>query len=326
VESDLALAALAAAPRAARADVRFFLRSLPDWYGDCPESRWLPYRPAPAHEALVRAYVLEDGSHYRLAYDDGTTFVIAANGRALWGKGPRGATLEDTATYLLGPVMGFVLRLRGTPSLHASVVAVDGRAVALAGHSGHGKSSSAAAFARLGFPVLGDDVAALTEDDATVRVQPAYPRVRLWPEAVEGMFGSEEALPRLTPTWPKRFLGLGGPEAPFHCEALPLAAVYVLDEREPGSREPAFQELGPREALLALVEHSYVAYLLDRDMRSREFALLSRVAGETPVVRVRPPDDLSQIGALCKAIATDVRERRLAVPKSARHEAAHAPV
>jgi hypothetical protein len=329
VETDLAPAAMAGLPRATRTDVRFFLRSLPGWYREVPERRWVPYRPAPAAESVVAASRLDDGSHYRLRYPDGTLFVIDAGVRMLWGEAPARATLDDTATYLLGPVMGFVLRLHGTPSLHASAVAVDGRAVVLAGHSGRGKSAAAAAFARLGHPVLGDDVAAVTQRRGTLHVQPAYPRVRLWPEAVEGMFGSAEALPLLTPTWSKRFLALGGRAAPFHRAALPLGAVYVLDEREPGLRAPRFEALAPREALVALVGHACVAYLLDRAMRSREFELFSRIAGETSVVRVTPPADLGRIESLCGAIAADARSRRAAAAgrRPARDAArGHAPL
>ena len=92
--------------------------------------------------------------------------------------------------------------------LHASAVAIEGRAVAIVGPSGAGKSSTAAAFARLGYPVLSDDIVALTGDGQRFHVQPAYPRVRLWPSAVTSLFGSRDALPRIVPDWEKRYLPL----------------------------------------------------------------------------------------------------------------------
>lgn len=325
VRADVPLAALAGLPSAGRADLRLFLESLPGWCTAIAESRWLPYgegpSAAPAGESCVRASRLDDGSHYRLQYADGTVFVIEAGGRALWAGSAPGATIDDTATYLLGPVMGFVLRLRGTPCLHASAVAVDGRAIVLAAHSGGGKSSTAAAFARLGFPVLTDDVAALADDGGTIRVQPAYPRVRLWPDAVEAMFGAAEALPRLTPTWSKRFLALDGADAPFQGESLPLGTIYLFEDRRAGLAAPVFEPLAPRTALLWLVGHSYVTYLLDRDMRAREFGLLARVARDAALVRVTPPDDIGRIEALCEAIAEDARCREACAGPPRRREA-----
>jgi len=328
VEVDVPLAALAGLPASARIDLHCRLGALPDWYADVPAQSWRAYGAGPsappAAESCVRASRLADGSHFRLEYGDGTVFVIEARGRTLWAAWPSAATLDDTATYLLGPVMGFLLRLRGTPCLHASAVAVDGAAVVLAGHSGAGKSSVAAAFARLGYPVLTDDVAALEAGREGIRVQPAYPRVRMWPESVAAMFGSEDALPRLTPTWSKRYLGLGGVAAPFQRDALALDAIYIFDDRRAGLPAPEIEVLPARTALLWLVGHSYVTYLLDKEMRAREFELLGRIAAEVPVARVVPPDDIGRIDALCAAIVRDARARRAARPPSRRERAAHA--
>ena len=133
---------------------------------------------------------------------------------------PDSSTLEDAATYLLGPVLGFVLRLRGITCLHASAVAVGDRAIALMGPANAGKSTTAAGFSRMGFPVLADDIVALSEPDEILRVQPAYPQLRLWPESAAFLYGSADALPRLTPTWDKRALDLTQNGCRFQCAAI----------------------------------------------------------------------------------------------------------
>jgi hypothetical protein len=56
-----------------------------------------------------------------------------------------------------------------------------------------------------------------------------------------------------------------------------------------------------------LVANTYVNYLLNDEMRLREFDMLSRVMAGTPVRRVRPAGDPSKIFELCKAIAADAR-------------------
>jgi hypothetical protein len=113
------------------------------------------------------------------------------------------------------------------------------------------------------------------------------------------MFGSPEALPRITPTWEKRFLGLDG--ARFQRERLPLAAIYVLEDRGPGS--PRIEPLEPPEALIWLVAHAYSAQLLDKRMRAREFECLARLVGQVPVARVAPSDDYGRLAQLCEELA-----------------------
>ncbi|MGB3655490.1 MAG: hypothetical protein WBA41_30365, partial [Rivularia sp. (in: cyanobacteria)] len=56
-------------------------------------------------------------------------------------------TLEEVTAGLVSSVMGCALRLQGIPCLHASVIAVDNRAIAIIGAKGAGKSTTAAALA-----------------------------------------------------------------------------------------------------------------------------------------------------------------------------------
>ena len=64
--------------------------------------------------------------------------------------------IDDVLTYFLGPVIGCVLRLKNKVCLHASVVNINGKAVAFIGEKTAGKSTLIAAFAALGYPVLSD--------------------------------------------------------------------------------------------------------------------------------------------------------------------------
>ncbi len=58
--------------------------------------------------------------------------------------------------------MGTALRLQGKICLHSSVIAVGEYALAIIGAKGAGKSTTAAALAKRGYPILADDIAVLT--------------------------------------------------------------------------------------------------------------------------------------------------------------------
>jgi hypothetical protein len=121
------------------------------------------------------------------------------------------------------------------------------------------------------------------------------------------LFGTENALPRITPTWDKRYFALDREGHQFQATPLPLGAVYVLGERQNTLAAPIVEELGAREAFMTLVANTYVNYLLDANMRNREFEVLSRVVTRVPVRRVSPSGDRSKVFELCEAIAADVR-------------------
>jgi hypothetical protein len=248
---------------------------------------------------------LAEGAYVRILYSDETEFIIDRSGTQVWARWPDQLTLEDTATYLLGPVLGFVLGVRGTHCLHASVASVEGKAVALLGPAGAGKSTTAAAFARRGHAVLSDDVAALSEQDGNFLIQPAYPRIRLWPSSVESLYGTPEALPRITPTWDKRHLDLTENGYRFQTSPLPLGAIYHLAPRCSDASAPRVESVTGQEALMTLISNTYAASMLGRPFQVREFELFNRLLHRTVLRRVVPHEDPCQISKLCDVILDD---------------------
>lgn len=190
------------------------------------------------------------------------------------------STPEDAATYLLGPVLAYALRHRGTLALHASAVVLDGGAVLIAGAPGAGKSTTAATYARAGATVITDDVAAIEWRDGRPFVMAGYPRLRLWGDVAKAMWGREEALPLLTPTWNKRFLDLTSHEYQFATEAQPVAAVYVLTGRAP---EGSLRQVQGHEAAITLLRHASVTDLLEEALREDELAQVARLASSVAV-------------------------------------------
>lgn len=257
---------------------------------------------ADVDEPALIVEILSDGVCYKFTYRDRTTFVIDSKGAEIWVTWVSPMTLEDAATYLLGPVMGFVLRLRGVICLHASAIVLNGGAIVLAGPAGAGKSTTAAAFAQNGYAVISEDVVPIKSDENCFFVEPGYPLIRLWPESVEALYQTSNALPLLTPNWDKRYLGLFDHGYKFHSAAIPLSAIYLLNARSDHSSAPCLVPLDGRAALVRLIANSYSYYLLDRKMRAKEFHLFGGLASSVPIVEVTPSTDPSRLPELLSLI------------------------
>jgi hypothetical protein len=257
-----------------------------------------------AGEPALRIWKVARGAFVRLEYEDGTQFWLDRRRENVWATWPDRLSLENTASYLLGPVLGLLLRLQGVTCLHASAVSFGERSVAFVGPAGAGKSTTAATFARQGYGVISDDIAALVERKGTFHLMPAYPHLCLWPESVKILYGSSEALPRFIPDWDKRRLDLGKQGTRFESRSLPLGAIYVLGDRR---RDPApyVEAMRPQSALLSLVADTYANKILDRDMRAKEFEVLGQLVSSVVVRRIYPNHDAARIGDLCRVIRED---------------------
>jgi hypothetical protein len=265
-----------------------------------------PYKDLAGNPAL-RIWKVAGSRHLRLAYFDGTQFWLDRDGTEVWATWPGNLEIEDTATYLLGPVLGILLRLRGVTCLHASAVAFGEKVVAFVGSEGAGKSTTAAALARCGHAILSDDVVALAERNGSFFVHPAYPYLCLWPESVQSLFGSPDALPQFSANYEKRFLSLGKQELRFAERALPLAAIYILGDRR-GDPAPTVEALAPQRAFLALVANTFATNTLDTTMRAKEFEILARLAPTVPIRALHAHQDGGRLPDLCDLLRKEVRE------------------
>ncbi len=248
-----------------------------------------------------------DGGYFVLQYSDGTRFTVERSGKEVFADWPDRFTVEDISPYLLGPILGFILRLRGTIPLHASAVSIAGHAIALMGPAGAGKSTTAGGFARRGYRVISDDVVALNDNGAKFLIPPGYPRVNLWAESVQALFGASDSLPFISPDWDKQFMPLDQ-ETQFETGALPLGAIYVLQRREEGLAAPVLGNLGGPEAFLALLGNTYMNYIPDPQLRRLEFEVIQRVLGHVPIRTIRAATDASMLFDLCETIGADAKE------------------
>ena len=304
---------LARGTSASPVDVRIRLNKLPSGGSSAGRVRWYQTERfnAQGRPNLVIWRTVPQGA-FHFVYDNQTEFLIQPDGREIWCAWAATATIADAAVYLRGPVLGFVLRLRGILCLHASAVAVGAAALAVVGSAGAGKSTTAAGFVKLGYPLLVDDVAALKAEGDAFHVLPGCPRLGLWPDAGVALYGNATPLPRLIPHggvnewWDKRYVDLEV-DRQFLQMPLPLAAIYLLGERVAASR-PCITHVSAKDALMRLAEDTYVNYALDASMRAEEFRALGRLVLTTRMRLVHQCERPTRVLDLCDAILEDYKE------------------
>lgn len=307
LEANVAIGALRGLASPSKVDVRVELGSMPAGlalHGDAWRECYVDPESDDRGRPCMRVHRCELFHH--IEFSDGVAVVVDARGDRVWVTWTAPSSFEDAVAYLLGSTLGFVLRLRGITCVHGGAIAVEGRAIALVGPSGAGKSSTTAGFARLGYAVLTDDLAALSERGGRIEVEPAFPRVHLWPQSAQSLFGSWESLPRITPAWDKRRLDLDRDGLRFQREPLPLAAVYFLGDRSPRNAA-AFEAIGPARALIELISDSHATEFVAGALRAQELDALSRMLAQAPARRVHPCEDLARVPDLCEAILRDFR-------------------
>jgi hypothetical protein len=254
---------------------------------------------------ILKIWKGNSGGDFFIRYSHGLTFrVDAALGRIDVYRAPQ-TSEKDVPLYVLGPVLGIVLRLRGLTCLHASAVEMAGKAVAFAGEMGAGKSTTASIFAQNGHAVLTDDIVALEKRGSHFSVQPGYPYLNLLPDSMALLSGEAEALPSAEPVLEKTKLMLDGKEQRFQSEELPLGAIYILAERSNEASSAVAESIAPQEALIALASNTYANKMLDAAMRAREFCTLGELVRSVPIRRLVAPARPTDARSLYRAIFDD---------------------
>jgi hypothetical protein len=188
-------------------------------------------------------------------------------------------------SFLLGPALGLLCHQRGLFPVQAACVGLGGKAVVLAGLSGAGKSTLAACLAGRGHPLLGDDISVI---DAAAAggpvVRPAFPRVKLWRDALDALGVAPDGLAENRAGQEKYHLAYPA-AASFIAEPLPLRAILLLAEPLPSGPE-ALRLLPEADAAIALCA---LVYRRDPALRMGRHAILSRdaaiLAAAVPVIR-----------------------------------------
>jgi hypothetical protein len=232
--------------------------------------------PASLDDASKKGVTWQIAGDRFLFHVPGVARFLLSAGREILFEPASGVAAGDVSIFLIGTVFGILLHQRGEIVLHASAVQVNGRAVLFCGSSGAGKSTLAAALAQRGFPLVADDLCAITlAAGAPPMVQPDGRHLKLWAQAIEE---PDLAAKRGAPVRNKlqKFFveptALAEPLPEPMSEPLPLGVVYALREARP-PHKPGIQRPNVVDAALILRRGAYRPLMVNRMGQKADYFL-----------------------------------------------------
>lgn len=229
-------------------------------------------------------FVSRDGSLF-FRIEDAGIFLIE-QGRRIIVNPKQNADEKKVRLFILGTCMAVIMMQRGILPLHGSAVVIDGWAYAFVGHSGAGKSTLSAALASRGYPLLTDDVVALTWDaGGRAIVSPGYPQQKLWQPSLDGFGMKEENYATVHAEITKYAIPV---QHYFHERAVPLAGIFELNPKPDDVRKPIqLTQVHGLERLHLLCTHTFRSTLVARQgLAQWLFETVSRLSASIEINRL----------------------------------------
>lgn len=207
--------------------------------------------------------------------------------------------------YICGFILPALLRRSECLTLHGSAVSGKNGALVFLGRQGSGKSTTAAALARIGYDIMCDDVVPIAPGPV---VQPGIARLKLLPDAFEAF--AADALPHLHDGVDKLQVDFGGSHAPA-----PLRAVFILEPGAGGAEihgggaaclpgaagRVGARKLGGMEKVKSV--YSHVSSIEGIDDPVQQFSRVPALLASAPVFSVSRPGDADSIAEVAETIA-----------------------
>ncbi len=259
-----------------------------------------PYQEWTGDGLVIGAQFFRLIEGYLVRFPDLADFEISLSGERIRSWPVPGAPAAAIRHLYLNQVVPLASSRSGRLMFHASAVAIGASCVAFMGPSGRGKSTLAATFAASGHAFLTDDGLSVRIVEGRRMVMPSHPSIRLWPDSQDAILEIlESPATDVADSGKARFLA--GPSLSFRDRPLPLERIYLLGDDSASAI--SFEALGPGQALIELVRHSFLLDIEHKDALASHFdelaALLARPA---LCFRLDYPRNFDQLAAVRKSI------------------------
>jgi hypothetical protein len=231
------------------------------------------------------AYGWIDGRDYCVLVPEVATFRFRPGGDEVTAfpatEGSENAVTDAYRTIALP----LALHVSGFEALHASAVDFEGVVVAFCALSETGKTTTAYALSRRGFPLWADDAVVFETGSDAGPVAHQVPFSANLRSEVRNFFDLADRVP--------------SPSAEGGADPLPLGAVVLLERSgNIGTPHADIRRLAPAEAIPLLVPHSQRFDLGNYEHRRRTVQNYLELVGHVPVLRARFVPGLDKLDAM----------------------------
>lgn len=194
---------------------------------------------------------------------------------------------DEIRLYLLGTCMGALLMQRRILPLHGSAINVNGKAYAIVGECGAGKSTLARAFMEKGYKLISDDIIPLREKTAKESiVLPSYPNQKLWLESLKNFDMNVDNYQAIAYREEKYSVPIS---FQFENSSLRLAGVFELKKER--RQEIKYKEVLNLERLQTLYIHTFRnIFLQPLDLLPWHFSTTSKLANSIKIFQIIRPE------------------------------------
>lgn len=268
----------------------------------------------PNGECTLRFHRMQNG--YVLRFPDIADFVLSTDGLLTDVHAVPGVDEEVLASLCYNQVQPLSQSHLGKLVLHAGAVEMAGGgvegAVLFLGRSGTGKSTMVQACAREGFRFLSDDCARFVQDGDRMQVLPGQAGIRLRRDSAVALLRETPAhagkLPPAADRKARRKVLVPAGNQLQHCpQARPVLALYLLEPS--GTAGVSIRATGAREALMALLEHSFLLDIEEQAVLRRHFAQLSALVRQSGVFGLSYPREYQYLPQVVDEVMRHVRKR-----------------
>lgn len=188
--------------------------------------------------------------------------------------------------YIVGSCMAAILLQRRLMPLHASTVAIHGKAYAFVGRSGAGKSTLASACIAHGFQILSDDVTAICLNEQVPYVIPSFPSQKLWCDSLEKL-GMDAHYQPLFHSGSRTKYSIPVSDS-YSSTVTPLAGIFEIIPADQESVE--LKEQSGLNKIQSLFQHTFrKLFIKPMGMAEWHFMASMSMIKQVPIYRMKRP-------------------------------------
>ncbi|MBN2275193.1 MAG: hypothetical protein JXR41_06645 [Bacteroidales bacterium] len=211
------------------------------------------------------------------------------------------ASTGEVSAFLTGTSFGALMHQKKLLPLHASTVIFKEKCLVIAGISGAGKTTLAAALIKAGGTLVADDVSVIDFSGEKPAVHPAFPTIKIWEDSLKHLDINITDLEPVRGELKKYYL----PVNKFNHIYTAISHIYILNTHNRPELE--IKSLQGVDKFRILKKHTYFFRGIPKTgLEKNHFILANKLAVKTPITLLTRPNREFNTEKIVKAISENL--------------------